>query len=234
MPYVIQRTVTIFNRDQISAADLTVLNKGKWGNAEVFLYNSPVGKWVLKDFAGRPWLVRNTIGRYMIKKEMGALSKLAGIAGIPDDVFKLDSYCVCYRYVEGQTLRDCREALSADFFLRLEELVRCMHEKGLAHLDLRYRRNILVTNEMRPAIIDFQSGVHLDKVPRIFHDLLKDVDISGVYKHWKRFSPETMGAEREKRLADIMRIRKFWVFRGYMVQRLIKKIKGGGGNSVDV
>ena len=211
-----------------------MLNKGKWGNAVVYLYEGSGCKWVLKDFSSRSWLVRNTIGRYMINKEMSALATLTGIAGIPTGAFRLDDYCACYHYVEGQTLRDCKEPLSADFFVQLEGVVKCMHAKGLAHLDLRYRRNILVTDDMHPAIIDFQSGVHLDKVPRIFHDLLRDVDISGVYKHWKRFSPETMGVEREKRLDDIMRFRKFWIFRGYMIQRLIKKIKGGGGDSGDV
>ena len=94
---------TYFIRDDIKKTDCSLLNKGKWGNADVYLLSRQDGKWVVKDFYPKSWLARNIIGRYMVRKEMMALNRLSGVDGIPVDAFRLDAYCVCYRYIEGCT-----------------------------------------------------------------------------------------------------------------------------------
>ena len=54
-----------------------------------------------------------------------------------------------------------------------------MHRRGIAHLDLRYRRNVLILEDGTPGVIDFQTCVWLDRLPRPVREWLKQVDLSG-------------------------------------------------------
>ena len=69
--------------------------------------------------------------------------------------------------------------MSPAFFEELESLVGKMHERGVAHLDIRAAKNILVTDLGEPFILDFQSHVSLGRLPRFLRNLLVDVDRSG-------------------------------------------------------
>ena len=42
------------------------------------------------------------------------------------------------------------------------------------------------------------------------------MDMSGVYKKWQRFQPETMGEARRASFERLSRWRRFWPFRGYL------------------
>jgi RIO-like serine/threonine protein kinase len=105
--------------------------------------------------------------------------------------------------------------VDAGFFRRLETLVHAMHRRHIVHLDIRNRRNVLVSEKGGPGLLDFQSSLNLDHVPRRLHRFLKEIDISGVYKLWELNDPASMDAERKARLAAVNRKRGLWVFKGY-------------------
>lgn len=152
----------------------------------------------------------------MAKREYQALLKLAGIPGIPKDPFLLDKYAVCYRFIPGETLRDVpAESLRDDFFYHFELLVKTMHDRNLAHLDVRNRRNIIVDEDGEPALIDFQSSMNLERVPKFLRKLFKDIDLSGVYKNWSHKKPETLDRARKARLDALNRKRFLWFLEGY-------------------
>lgn len=198
-----------------------ILSRGRWANADLFLCRLPEGNWVIKDFFSCPPLVRRTWGRWMVRREYRALVRLRGIAGIPSEPFALDAYAVGYRFIAGKTLRDTLLAdVPEDFFYRLETLVRQMHERGIVHLDIRNRRNILVMETGGPALLDFQTSLDLHHVPGFLHPLLKDIDLSGVYKNWANIRPGQMGRKRLAHLEALNRKRAFWMFKGY--PRIIK------------
>ncbi|MFO7839544.1 MAG: hypothetical protein R6X08_08620 [Desulfosalsimonadaceae bacterium] len=205
-----------FTREDIENNPCRVLSGGRWGNADLYLYRQQGNEWVIKDFSPCPPLVRQVWGRFLVRREYRALYRLRGISGIPTDPFILDDYALCYRYIPGCILREVStKVLNSDFFFRLEVLVQQMHERRMVHLDIRNSRNVLVTENGRPALLDFQSCLCLDRVPKGLHLLLKEVDISGVYKLWQRKQPQTLDAGRRARLAAINRRRRFWVLRGY-------------------
>jgi len=106
--------------------------------------------------------------------------------------------------------------LTTAFFEELERLVGRMHARGIAHLDIRAAKNILVTDRGEPLILDFQSNVRLDGLPRFLRDLLVDIDRSGIYKHWARRVPGSLGEERTRLLERMNRLRRFWFFKGYL------------------
>ncbi len=73
-----------------------------------------------------------------------------------------------------------------------------------------------MTDRGEPLILDFQSNVRLEGLPRFLRDLLVDVDRSGIYKHWARRVPDSLGGERAALLERMNRLRRFWIFKGYL------------------
>ena len=158
--------------------------------------------------------------RLMLK--LLAFVKLQGISGIPKSPFMLDEYAVCYEFISGNTLKDTPpEAISDDYFFQLEDLVKRMHERNLVHLDIRNRRNIMVTDDGKPALLDFQSCLNLEHIPNFFHNILIDIDYSGVYKNWYKVNPRLLDDKRKARLDQLNKKRSLWLFKGYP-----KSIKG--------
>lgn len=205
-----------FTRRDLTSGDLSVLHKGRWGNADLYIYEQNNRAWVIKDFSFCPPIVYKTWGRFLIMREYHALARLQGIRGVPESPFILNRYAFCYRYTPGQTLRETQpEMLDEAFFYKLEHLVEQIHARHMVHLDIRNRRNILVVDNKEPVLLDFQSSLKLDRVPRTFHKLLKDIDISGVYKMWQLKKPDSMDINRQRQLANLNKKRFLWVLKGY-------------------
>ena len=206
-----------FTRDDLRKNGTEKISGGRWANADLLLYTHTDGVWVLKDFTACSPFIRKTWGAWMAARELRALVHLQGIPGIPADPFPLDAYAFCYRFVPGTNLKYIRRTNppGADFFLGLEKSVRLMHERGIVHLDIRYMRNIVVSDTGCPLLLDFQTSLFLRRIPRFMHQFLKNIDISGVYKCWKRVSGKTIDPERLAFLNKMEKKRSLWVFKGY-------------------
>jgi len=205
-----------FTRNDLRSGAVSVLIKGRWGNADLYIYEQNHNAWVVKDFSYCPPAVYKTWGRFLVMREYHALNRLQGIRGIPRSPFLMDRYTLCYKYMPGQTLGETEpQMLDEGFFYKLEHLVKRIHARHTVHLDIRNRRNILVIDNKKPALLDFQSSLNLKRVPPLFHKLLKDIDISGVYKMWQLKKPESMDIDRQRRLEDLNKMRFLWVLKGY-------------------
>jgi RIO-like serine/threonine protein kinase len=206
-----------FDRKNIFGTQYQVLSKGRWANADLYLCRHDGVDWVVKDFLQCSPLVRATWGRIMIRREYAALEKMKGMSGVPHEPFLLDHFALCYRYIEGKTLRDTPpEEIKEDYFFRLEDLVNRMHALNVVHLDIRNRKNIIVDAAGEPALLDFQNCISLRHVPRFLHNLLKDIDLSGAYKYWEKYKPESLDGIRKEKLDAMNRKRQFWPFKGYL------------------
>jgi len=117
---------------------------------------------VVKDFAGRaPWL-RATLGRWLVSRELRAYHALAGHPNVPRLLGRAGRYGLAVEYRPGRRLSRQRAAeLPADFLARLARAVAEMHARGVVHLDLRHRSNVLVGADGEPILIDFASAVCL-------------------------------------------------------------------------
>jgi len=210
-----------FTRAQLEQAPGEILSRGRWANAVLYLHRRGGERWVVKDFRPRSFTVRNTIGRLLIRREMRALGRLAGVAGVPAGAFRLDAHALAYRFVSGVPLNDADLGpRAADFFTRLERLLSEVHVVGgIVHLDVRNGRNVLVSEHGEPALLDFQSHLGTGWMPTRLRRSAEQFDLAGVYKHWERRSPETLGEARARLLAQVNWWRRLWVLRGYFGMR---------------
>ena len=198
-----------------------MLSRGRWANAVLYRHRHGAERWVVKDFRPRNLIVRNTIGRLLIRREMRALSRLARVPGVPSGAFRLDAHALAYRFVPGVPLSDADLGpRAADFFTRLERLLTEIHAVGgILHLDVRNGRNVLVSERGEPVLLDFQSHLGTAWMPASLRRWAERFDLAGVYKHWERRSPESLGEARAGLLAQVNWWRRLWVLRGYFGMR---------------
>ncbi|HXV07979.1 MAG TPA: hypothetical protein VD791_08110, partial [Burkholderiales bacterium] len=207
-----------FTREQFERARGEVLSRGRWANAVLFLHRQGDRLWVVKDFRPRNFLLRNSAGRLLVRREVRALQRLAGVAGVPAGVFRLDAHALAYHFVPGSTLNQTDLGTRAvEFFLALERLMRQVHAVGgILHLDVRNARNVLVSERGEPLLLDFQSHLSTRWMPQRMRRWAEGFDLAGTYKHWARRSPETLDADRARVLARMNRWRRLWPLRGYL------------------
>ena len=207
-----------FTRADLDRGPKEVLSTGRWANAVLYRYAHDGVEWVVKDFRPRGFLARNLVGRFLVRREYGALSRLGGIPATPQGAFRVDTHALAYRFVPGRSLRGLRGfVLPPDFFPALERGLRAMHTAArLAHFDLRNAKNILITEAGEPLLLDFQSAVGTGWMPAPLRRFAERVDLAAIYKHWKKRSPGTMGPERTEALGRMNRIRPLWALRGYI------------------
>jgi hypothetical protein len=205
-----------FDRRALAQAPHTLLRDGRWANARVSRVVIDGRRWVVKDFAVRPWWVRNSIGRWLIGRELRTLRRLDGIDGVPAGAFQIDAHGLAFEYVEGETFgRTDVARQTASYFVALEALMNAIHQRGIVHLDTRGSGNVLMRPDGSPALIDFQSALSTRRMLPPLRRLLESVDLTGVYKKWQQVDPSSMGPERAALNERMARWRRLWLLRGY-------------------
>jgi len=137
-------------------------------------------------FVGSGWVARVLLRRE--RRALRALEGLAGVARVLDGARGNDERGddeLWRSFVPGTPL--CLAAtLPRDYFERLEELVRALHERGVCHNDLHKEGNVLVGDDGYPALVDFQlASVHARR-GRTF-DVRAREDLRHVWKHRSRY-----------------------------------------------
>lgn len=199
-------------REDVARATGT-LGKRRWYRPVVHVLDLPGGgKAVVKDFLPCPWFWRWTYGRHLVWREVAAYSRLEGVPGVPRFLGRVDADAFALEWVPGRDLGKCpKGSLRAETFDRLAATVEEMHRRGVVHLDLRQRRNVLVDEAGVPRVIDFSSAMALSPGGGRLRRLAA-VDHSGVLKYKRRFLPDSLTDEERARLRRVERWRRFWPF----------------------
>jgi RIO-like serine/threonine protein kinase len=169
---------------------------------------------MVKDVRKRNFFLRWTLGLWLIQKEWKIYSRLAGMKGIPQPIERIDRFAFAMEFIPGKPLSR-REALPSSFFSDLKQVLQDLHRRGVVHLDLRHKGNILVSEKGELFLIDFNSSVAFKGkgiLRRYLFPLLRWVDHGGLLKLKERVSPESMTPEEQSSLKQFNRIRKFWIF----------------------
>lgn len=147
-------------------------------------------------------LVRPLAG-LMSRHEFRVYSALAGIPGIPALGPRVGRNGYIHEFVEGRTLSEVTgDALPDDFFDRLLAIYQAMHARRIVHVDSEKRGNIILGDDGRPYLLDFQismafrepGGLFGTWRERLFANLVK-IDIYHVHKHKRNFRRDLMRPE---------------------------------------
>lgn len=169
---------------------------------------------MVKDVREKPFFFRWTLGWWLIHKEWRIYGRLAGLRGIPEPVARMDRLAFAMEFIRGKPIQR-GQALPPGFFSALEKVVRGIHARGVVHLDLRHKGNILVSETGDPYLIDFNSSFCFRQrglLRRLFFPFLCWVDEGGLLKLKERVYPELMTPEERRLLRRFNRFRRLWIF----------------------
>ncbi len=181
-------------RAELGARTVSVLNRGGRRNPDVLLVSLGPARAVVKDFAPRGAFVRRTIGRWITAREVRAWTRLDGHPAVPRFLGRIDPLAFAVEHRPGRPMRrKLRGDVPDDFLPRLEAAVAEMHARGVVHLDLRHRSNVMVDEHGAPVLIDFGSALVFDPkgwMARLLLPLLARIDYGALEKWRVRIQPE--------------------------------------------
>lgn len=188
-----------FVRDQIFKHDswaATATYRSSAGETIVCKFNrqAPIGMLPLR------WL-----GRFLARREHYFLSSLNNVAGIPqvfDAVFvngRLMDHAVAHEFIPGLPL-SLAERPSRQFFDALDKLLGKLHEKRMAYVDLHKRENVIVGDDGRPYLIDFQVSVQLPSgwIFACLFGMLRECDLYHSDKHRRECGRDQLAIHRPR------------------------------------
>lgn len=151
------------DRGRLASCTRAVLSRGGRAKADVLLVESEIGPVVVKDFSGRGPVVHAGFGPWSLRREARIYARLAGLPEVPRLLGWLDARAFVLEYRPGILLsRSLAGRVPADFISRLERAIAAMHARGVVHLDLRHRSNVLAGEDGRPVVLDFASALAFD------------------------------------------------------------------------
>ncbi len=161
-------------------------------------YASPDGRRVvLKLQRTRPFfgLPLQWLGAWLTRHEAALYRDLADVDGVPALVGFHGPTGFVHDFAPGDQLR--RDVPVSDtFFDELTELLREVHARGIAYVDLNKRQNILVGEDGRPCLIDFQISFRLGRrggaISRWLLGTLQEHDWYHLAKHKRRCRGDLM------------------------------------------
>lgn len=166
-------------------------------------------------FCGFPmrWL-----GAIVARHEIKIFKALQGIDGIPQFLGAFSKTGYIHEFVPGKDLRG-KSKPDAEFFRRLEELLKAVHSRHVAYVDANKGENILFGDDRRPYLIDFQISFICggpDKSGLLMQWILKKSqaeDWYHYYKHKTRLAPRICTPEdfaRAQRQSRYIRMHRFF------------------------
>jgi hypothetical protein len=168
-------------------------------------YRGPDGEAVcLKHYHTEPWLgwPLDWAGRLMADREVRHYRLLQDLPAVPRLLGRVGNSAFAHAWVEGNDLLDQKAPLPDDFFDRLESLVRALHARGMAYVDMNKPDNVLVGPGGRPGLVDFQiswaprpSRWPAGAFKRRLLAMFQEADLYHVRKLKRLYRPDLMTAD---------------------------------------
>lgn len=139
---------------------------------------------VIKTPSGNPAMRR--LQTWMLRREFRAYRRLRGLSGFARCHGLLDRRYLVLDRVDGRRMA-IAELEDRDAFLeRLLASIRAMHDRGVAHGDLKRKVNVMVDRSGAPVILDFGTSVLLrpgrHPINRRLFEVMRQTDLNAWIK----------------------------------------------------
>jgi hypothetical protein len=188
--------------DELRLHTVQTYRTGEGTRPEVALVRIGGRQAVLKDFSRSAVWFGRILGPLLVYREARALTLLDGIPGVPRLIRKVSMRALLIEHIDGVPARAIPPgSVTPELFDRLEELVRAIHERGVAHCDLRSGGNIVVTSVGQPYLVDFVAHtVHGNPLWDWIFRRFCQADLVAVLRLKKRLAPALVSGDDEHRL----------------------------------
>lgn len=173
------------------------------------LYGSEDGRRIVCKFNRQQpvfGLPMTWLGRFLGQREARFLHRMSDIEATPDDAGKVfvdgreAENAVARVYVEGAPLYKGQH-VADDFFDRLRAALVELHRRGIVYNDLHKKENVIVGEDGRPYLVDFQVSSDFSgrfgrsAVGRAIRTQLAAFDLYHLRKHVAHCRPDTLSPE---------------------------------------
>ena len=189
-----------FGYDELTACAIDTFRKAQSTRADVLLLEHQGKRAVLKDYTHSSRGFARLVAPYLVKKETRALDLLRDADGVPRHYCNVNRHAFVMEYLEARRIRDVLDSLDIEEFVtKVENLVKDLHDRGVAHGDLRNATNIMVRRDNEPVIVDFGSAFHrghpLNPVSLWLFCMCKRIDRGALAKLKKKYAPALLSAK---------------------------------------
>lgn len=126
--------------------------------ADVLFYRVDGRGIAVKDYRPRPWWIRHTLGRWLVRRESAAYGASAGVAGVAVFIGRLGPCTLATERFPGEPLsRRRREGVEPDVFERLDRILDRLHARGVALGDLHHR-DVLLADDGSLCVVDLAAA----------------------------------------------------------------------------
>ncbi len=150
---------------------------------------------VVKDYGRHGNVFKRMLGTWLARREAQALRRAEGIPYVPRVLGRPRPWTIVIEYVDATPVTALGSPhLDRVFFDELRDLIRQLHERGIAHGDLEHLDNILATPQMHPAVVDFAASVMTGTNPlaALVWPYVAENDLRAVCKLKSLFAPELL------------------------------------------
>jgi hypothetical protein len=201
------------NRKDLGKSSIRLV-QGRFGKPDLNQVTSDGMTLMVKDVGRRNLFLRWTLGLWLIHKEWKIYSRLKGLKGIPQPLERIDRFAFAMEFIPGVPI-ERGKTIPPSFFSDLDQVLKAVHSRGVVHMDLRHKGNILVSDKGEPFLIDFNSSFSFREkgiLRRFLFPLFQWVDVGGLLKLKERASPNLMTPGELDFLQRFNRLRKLWIF----------------------
>jgi len=167
----------------------------------------------VRDTAGAHWWARS-LARHLLQREQRALTRLASgsaVDGVPR-LLESSRHRLTRTWIEGAPMHIAKPRDPA-YFRAAAKLLRRLHAANVIHNDLAKETNWLVSPDGRPALVDFQLAMTLERRGALARALGHD-DIRHLLKHKRTYLPECLTARERRILATPSLFSRLWMASG--------------------
>lgn len=95
----------------------------------------------------------------MLRHEYKVYQQLEGFSACPKCYGMLANTYLILEYIKSRPIREHRPARESGYYSSLFENIQALHQRRVAHMDLKKKDNLLVTKNEQPCLIDFGASV---------------------------------------------------------------------------
>lgn len=154
LPEITEESLLLWLESSI-AEKKNILGQGYHGAA--YLYQGDGCKLVIKATHGSSGLRKFLLRQ--LKNEYEVYRRLEGINGLPKCHGMLQGQYLVLEYIEGVSLRTAELTDRVHFFASYLDIIKQVHQRGVAHGDMKRKENLLVVNGCEPYFIDFGVAI---------------------------------------------------------------------------
>ncbi|MDX2436871.1 MAG: hypothetical protein QNL88_07475 [Acidobacteriota bacterium] len=218
---------TVFDSTVLSGLEPVRRIDGRnWTKADVEFYENDGLRIAVKTYGPRNVVARNTLGRWLIRREAAAFQAVADIEAVPGFHGRIGPFAIATRWVDAVPLKaHTGDRLDDEIFDRLAVIVAQFHERGVALADLHHR-DVLLSDDGSLYVLDLATawvtGDRPGPLSRYLFERFCESDRVNLARMRARFT----GGDPEAAVASVSPAAAAWHRRGRKVKSVLDRLRG--------